>query len=128
MSDRHRRPEVSWDKKPDILPPAEIHSNVSWGSSPKWSNSEVNDDMMSGKFSGRHSQEPLLAKRSGPKDDDFSRDRHRMQTDQSFDEWEKQYSTHPSADSYGPPYRFVFFTSLILYRLNIYGFMRMWQF
>ncbi|XP_071710124.1 uncharacterized protein [Rutidosis leptorrhynchoides] len=105
MSDRPRRREASWDKKQEMLSPGEIHSNVSWGSSPKWSKSEVNDGMMSGKFSGKHAREPLFEKRSGHMNDDFSRNRRRIETDPGFDEWEKQYSTHPSVDSYGPPYR-----------------------
>nr|XP_043615056.1 uncharacterized protein DDB_G0287625-like [Erigeron canadensis] len=99
MSDRRRRSAASWDKKEGKVSSSEMHSNVAWVGSPKWSNSEVNDGM------GRQSWDPPLEKRTGPKDDAINRDRRRMQTDQTFDEWEKPYSTHPSDNTFAPPYR-----------------------
>ncbi|KAI3758558.1 hypothetical protein L6452_06125 [Arctium lappa] len=116
MSGRHRMSESLWDKKEEKMPPAEIgrkilwqakdlHSSVCRDSSPKWSNSEASDGMMPSSFSVRPSWEPLQGNGKVPKDDDINRGRHRTQTDPTFDEWEKQYSTRPSDGSYGLPYR-----------------------
>ncbi|PWA77938.1 zinc finger, CCCH-type [Artemisia annua] len=88
MSGRRRRSEPSWERKDE-----------------KWSNLETNDDMPPGNFSGRQSWERLQGNRNVSEDGDFSRDRHRMQTDPGFDDWEKQYSSRPSDDNYNMPCR-----------------------
>nr|GEV51846.1 zinc finger CCCH domain-containing protein 38-like [Tanacetum cinerariifolium] len=88
MSGRRRRSEPSWERKDE-----------------KWSNLETNDEMPPGNFSGRQSWERLQGNRNVSEDGDVSRDRHRMQTDPAFDDWEKQYSSQPSDDSYNLPYR-----------------------
>lgn len=104
MSDRRRRSEASWNKK----------ENKSLS---RWSNSDVNDDMIPGNHSGRSSWDPLQGNKNRPKGDDISRDRHRMLTDPNIDEWGKQYSTRPSDDCYDLSYR-LFFTSLIFMQVK----------
>lgn len=107
MSSRHRRFETSWDGREEKRPSAETHSNVSPGRSQNWSKSEMHDDLMHVNFSRSPSWDQLQGNRNGPKNDDIRRDRNRMNSHSTFDGWEKQYSTRPSDDSYGLPYRFV---------------------
>lgn len=99
MSGRRRRSESLWDRKEDSVPQTEISekipSNFHRDGSPKRSNSEGNDILMSDDFSRQQSREPTDS------------ERHRMKTDSAFDGWENQYSSRPSDDSYNLPYRFV---------------------
>ncbi|KAI7741229.1 hypothetical protein M8C21_023839 [Ambrosia artemisiifolia] len=105
MSGRRRRSETIWDDKEEKRISAEIHSNISPGRSGYWSKSEAHDDVMHRNFSRSPSRNRLQGNRNGPRDDDIRRDRNRMYSHQTPDGWERQYSTHPSDDSYDLPYR-----------------------
>lgn len=87
MSGRRRRSESLWDREEAQHETREFNSS---GDSPKRSNSEVNDVVMSDDFS-MQGIENMLA------DNDNIGDEHRMKNDPAFDDWD---------DQYGQPYRF----------------------
>ncbi|MFS7948987.1 hypothetical protein Hanom_Chr06g00566241 [Helianthus anomalus] len=124
MSGRRRRSETIWDDKEEQRASAEIHSNISPGRSGYWSKSDAHDDSMRGNFSRSPSRNHLHGNRNEPRDDDIRRDRNRMYSHPTPDGWEKQYNTRPSDESYDLPYRFVFFTPVIMHSLIFYC----WQF
>ena len=102
MSGRRRRSDSLWDRKEEEGTQTEISGKVPYSSfrgdgSPKRSNFEANND---------GSRQPMHGNDNIPMDNDNSSGRHGMKMDPAFDEWESQYSSRPSDNSYDLPYRF----------------------
>lgn len=107
MSGRRRRSESLWDRKEEEGTQTEISGKIPYSSfrgdgSPRRSNSEAND---AGDISGQPSREPMQGNENIPMDNVNSSGRHGMKMDPAFDEWENQYSSRPSDNSYDLPYR-----------------------
>ncbi|KAJ0765548.1 putative transcription factor C3H family [Helianthus annuus] len=81
MSGRRRRSESLWDRKEAENETKEFDSG---GDSPKRSNSEINEVLMSDDFSMQGNESMLI-------DNDNIGDKHGMKMDPAFDEWEGQY-------------------------------------
>ncbi|XP_076901466.1 uncharacterized protein LOC143555853 [Bidens hawaiensis] len=81
MSGRRRKSESLWDSKESQNETKEFNSN---DNSPKRSNSDINDVLMSDDFSTQGNENMLM-------DNDNINDKHRMMADRAFDDWEGQY-------------------------------------